>query len=136
MATYYPIPHSGEVDLFSPLLASPIFQSRFDLCLPVVTERGLPLTFRRYGPGDLLQPSLASSKLLEPSDPRKDVVPRVMLVPLLAFSPCSLYRLGYGGGYYDKTIQSLERERGDLVTIGVGLECLRHEGLPVEQGND
>jgi len=79
---------------------------------------------------------LVSSKLLEPNDPLKNVVPRIILVPLLAFSPHSLYRLGYGGGYYDRTIESLKRDVGDLVTIGVGLECLKHELIPVDVGID
>ena len=46
-----------------------------------------------------------------------------MIVPLLAFDPDSLHRLGYGGGYYDRTIQALRRQDPYLMTIGIALEC-------------
>ena len=50
-----------------------------------------------------------------------------MLVPFLAFDPESMHRLGYGGGYYDRTLQKLRSEEGSkVVAIGVGLECQKY----------
>ena len=58
-----------------------------------------------------MKPSLASQKLLEPEISDKTLVrPNIVLVPFLAFDPVSMHRLGYGGGYYDRTLQKLKSE--------------------------
>ena len=58
-----------------------------------------------------------------------------MLVPLLSFDPVNLTRLGYGGGYYDRTIEQARAQNNNLMTIGIALECLKHENLPIDQSN-
>ena len=84
-----------------------------------------------------MQPSLASNKLLEPcqTESRPIVTPSVLLVPLLAFDPIKLTRLGYGGGYYDRTIEMLKMNAAvkPVKTIGIALECLKCDDLPTEQ---
>jgi 5-formyltetrahydrofolate cyclo-ligase len=58
------------------------------------------------------------------------VKPTIIIMPLLAYNivGSKLYRLGYGGGYYDRTIQSLGAE---VTTIGIALDCLQHN-FPIE----
>ena len=60
--------------------------------------------------------------------------PTVLLVPLLAFDPKRLTRLGYGDGYYDRTIEQLRSDNNTkrVTTIGIALECLKCIDLPVE----
>ena len=58
--------------------------------------------------------------------------PQHALVPLLAFDDDG-YRLGYGGGFYDRTLAALRHDgAGPLVAIGVGLEAQRRPPLPRE----
>lgn len=92
------------------------------VALPVVTGRGEPLSFRRWtpdavmeaGPFGILQPVHAPERR-----------PDVLLVSLLGFDEAG-FRLGYGGGYYDRTLAAQSpRPR----TIGVGFEIGRQSTI-------
>ena len=63
---------------------------------------------------------------MEPADPSKRCTPDILLVPLLTFDPVAMTRLGYGGGFYDRTIAKLRKE-GKVVSIGVAMECLKYD---------
>ncbi|MFX8593402.1 5-formyltetrahydrofolate cyclo-ligase, partial [Acinetobacter baumannii] len=76
-------------------------------------ERGL--VFRRYAIGDDL--ALNRFGIEEPIDTAPIVKPDFLLVPMLAFDR-QCYRLGYGGGYYDRTIKELRQNRG-IMAIGL-----------------
>ncbi len=73
------------------------------LALPVVVERGRPLVFRRWAPGDPLVPGIWNIPV-----PARDerVTPEVILAPVVGFDAGG-YRLGYGGGYFDRTLAVL-----------------------------
>lgn len=84
--------------------------------LPVVLDREAPLTFRRWVPGMSLQPDRHGI----PHPPAgEDLVPDVVLVPLNAFDAQG-FRLGYGGGYFDRTLEVLSAR-----AVGVGFELGR-----------
>jgi 5-formyltetrahydrofolate cyclo-ligase len=83
--------------------------------LPLVVASGAPLRFRRWAPGDRLEP--AGFGLRVPSADKAEVTPGVLFVPLLAFDRAG-DRLGYGGGFYDRTLAAL-RVRGKTLAIGL-----------------
>jgi 5-formyltetrahydrofolate cyclo-ligase len=90
--------------------------------LPVVVEKNLPLEFWVWEPGARLQPGIW--KIPVPAE-RCLCHPEILLVPLLGFDDAG-YRLGYGGGYYDRTLaQCSPRPR----TIGVGYALGRLQSI-------
>jgi 5-formyltetrahydrofolate cyclo-ligase len=76
------------------------------LCLPVVVGKGRPLAFRAWAPGDPLE--RAGFGLSVPAWDAAPAIPRFLIVPLLAFDRRG-YRLGYGGGFFDRTIAASAR---------------------------
>ena len=121
-------PMLGELDL-RPLLEAA--HARGCVCgLPVVVAPGTPLEFRSWEPGVVLVTSPWG--ISEPGPERPVVRPQHALVPLLAFDDDG-YRLGYGGGFYDRTLALLRNDgRGPVTAIGVGLEAQRRPSLPRE----
>lgn len=95
-------------------------------CLPVVTGRAWPLMFRLWRPGHPLVPG--AFRIMEPMEEAPVVQPDIVLVPLLAFDPDG-YRLGYGGGYYDRTLEVL-RAAAPVLAVGIGYAGQRVESLP------
>ncbi len=113
-------PFRGEIDVL-PLLLGVIAEGA-SAALPVVVGPGQPLQFRRWMPGDSMLPGAYN---IPHPHPAAAVQPDILLVPLVGFdSAC--YRLGYGGGYYDRT---LRRRVSPPLTIGVGFELSRLETI-------
>ena len=124
IAGYVSIKDEADVE---PLLRQLSDQGK-DLVLPAVKAPGEPLEFRRWRPGDALESGHFDT--LHPSDAAERAVPDLLLVPMLAFDATG-GRLGYGGGYYDRTLAAL-RQAGTVVAAGIAYAAQLQEGLPRE----
>ncbi|MBN9290336.1 MAG: 5-formyltetrahydrofolate cyclo-ligase [Hyphomicrobium denitrificans] len=100
----------------------------FRLALPVMQGRGKPLLMRAWTPGDTM--NVAAWGIAEPMEDKPAVDPDILLVPLLAFDARG-YRLGYGGGFYDRTLQRL-RKLKPIVAVGLAYNELRVDAVPAE----
>jgi len=96
--------------------------------LPVVVARGQPLIFRFWLPGAPLEQGVLGIPF--PPAERPAIEPRILLVPLIAFDRRG-NRLGYGGGYYDRTLAVL-RAKGPVFAIGVGFSFQEVEEVPAD----
>lgn len=86
--------------------------------LPVVVAPGRPLEFRAWHPGIALAPGPLGIPYPEASEA---IVPTVILVPMIGWDAAG-HRLGYGGGYFDRTLATLDPRP---TSIGVGYELSR-----------
>ncbi|HWV83259.1 MAG TPA: 5-formyltetrahydrofolate cyclo-ligase [Hyphomicrobiaceae bacterium] len=119
---YYPM--EGEIWPL-PLMAA-LRSKGHSLALPVMQGKGDPLLFRAWTPGDPLIPGVWGIR--QPAPDRAVVLPDIVLVPLLAFDARG-YRLGYGGGYYDRTLRSLRAVK-PILAVGLALDELEVDAVP------
>jgi 5-formyltetrahydrofolate cyclo-ligase len=96
------------------------------LALPAVGGRGKPLTMRAFAFGQRLVPGVWGIR--EPPPEAPEVLPDILLVPLLAFDR-SGHRLGYGAGYYDLTIAAL-RARKPITACGLAFAAQEIANVP------
>ncbi len=108
---YWPI--RTEIDV-RPLLRA-LAGRGHPVTLPVVAGPGKPLVFRAWREGDAMADGPYGIR--EPLESAPALTPRVVLVPLLAFDRAG-YRLGYGGGFYDRSLAGL-RAQGTVLAVGV-----------------
>jgi len=114
VSAYWPI--RGEPDLRE--LTQWIDEQGGRFALPVVVARAQPLVFRAWRTGDPLERGVWNIPVPSAG---AEVIPDVVISPLVGFD-AGCYRLGYGGGFYDRTLASLERKPK---VFGVGYEMAR-----------
>ena len=92
------------------------------VALPAVVDKKGPLEYRAWRPGEELVDGVWG---IPAPKAREIVLPQVVLAPLVGFDRRS-YRLGYGGGYFDRTLAALSPRP---LAIGVGFEMARIETI-------
>ena len=122
VSAYWPI--RDELDS-KPLLIR-LMDEGFVVGLPVVVGPELPLTFRRWEDGMPLYP--AGLGTLEPGSDAPEVVPEIMVMPLLGFDRAGT-RLGYGGAYYDRTLAAMTPKP---LIVGYAFAAQEVERIPRE----
>ena len=95
--------------------------------VPVILAKATPLRFRRWGP-DVAMVAGEFGAFIPAAG--EWVEPKVLIVPLLAFDATG-YRLGYGGGFYDRTLAGL-RARGPVTAVGYGFAAQQVDTVPVD----
>lgn len=118
------VPYKSEISTL-PLLER-LEREGWQLALPVVVAENAPLVFRAWSAGAPLVPGVWDIPV--PPDAAAEVVPDVLLVPMLAYDRLG-YRLGYGGGFYDRTLEKLRRLK-PVVAIGVAYAAQFMDGVP------
>jgi 5-formyltetrahydrofolate cyclo-ligase len=96
------------------------------LVLPVMQGKGQPLIFRAWVSGDAMDSGVWG--IAEPKADKPALDPDILLMPLLAFDRQG-WRLGYGGGFYDRTLQGL-RARKPVITVGLGYDEQEVDAVP------
>ena len=97
------------------------------LALPCTPRIGKPLIFRRWSYGEALKRGPQNTR--EPFPDKEELSPDLVLMPLLAFTERG-ERLGYGGGFYDRTLTKL-REQKDVFACGVAYAAQKADHLPI-----
>jgi len=127
ISAYWPI--GSEIDV-RPLITE-LYNQGYEICLPCVVEKNAPLSFRQWEPEAVMVKS-SNFKIFEPcKNQHEELIPTILIVPLLAFDK-SKHRLGYGGGFYDRTIEKLRSENPALITLGVSYDGQQIEKIPSE----
>ncbi len=115
LSAYWPI--KGEPDLRG--LMADLHDAGVIIALPVVEVRASPLVFRRWQPG--LKMVRGDWDIPVPPTDAERLVPAISLAPVVGWDSVG-YRLGYGGGYFDRTLASLAPRP---FAIGIGLQAAR-----------
>ena len=124
VAGYWPF--GSELDIRPPLMA--LHKIGVTLCLPEVVARERPLRFRAWTPDEPLVEG--DHGTFHPMDTAPLMRPDVVLVPLLAFDAQG-NRIGWGGGYYDRTLEAL-RKTGPITAVGVAYAGQEVDAVPTD----
>lgn len=103
IAGYRPI--RTEIDP-TPLMEA-LHQAGHTLCVPVIQAAGLPLRFAVWEPGEAMTEGPFGAEV---PDELRWVEPELLIAPLVAFD-LRCWRLGYGGGFYDRSLEELRAKR-------------------------
>jgi 5-formyltetrahydrofolate cyclo-ligase len=106
------------------LLLARLVETGCAIAFPRVTAKGQPLDFHHVPDGEVLAPG--SFGIPEPLENWPRAVPDVVLVPLLAFDSAG-HRLGYGGGFYDRTLALLRVPAIGIAYAGQEIASIPHQ---------
>jgi 5,10-methenyltetrahydrofolate synthetase len=122
LALYWPF--RKEIDLRSPLLNWAKERPGRQLALPISRSDG-HLDFFSWTPSDLMKKSTMGITEPDPSQASvKKLIPDCILMPCVGwgFHHQQYWRLGYGGGFFDRTIENLRPSNPNLICVGIGFD--------------
>lgn len=100
------------------------------VCVPVIKGRGQALEFHRWQADGEMVDGPFKARIPRARDP---LVPQALIVPLLAYDRHG-YRLGYGGGFYDRTLQGL-RAQGRVLAMGFAFDVQEVAQVPTDEND-
>ncbi len=124
VSVYWPI--RSELNT-RPLIES-LCERGVEVALPILVAVKRPLLFRAFKPGDEL--AKGPFGLSEPSADKAALEPDIVFAPLAAFDRKG-YRLGYGGGLYDATLNAM-RAKHPVTAVGVAYALQEADSIPIE----
>ena len=107
-----------------------ILKKNKTLCFPVVLKKDQHLIFRKFTDETNLVEGFMNIK--EPPIKNPIIIPELLFVPCLAFDTCG-FRLGYGGGYYDRTFKYLKKNNNKYISVGYAFDGQKVSELPKDK---
>lgn len=100
----------------------------YTVCVPITHKQNFSLLFRQWTPH--AQTTYDDFGIEIPISTAKECIPDVLLIPMIGFDNNNT-RLGKGKGHYDRTIESLKKQK-KIITIGIAYEIQKVEKIPIE----
>ena len=125
IAGYYP--SNYEVDILKFLEEA--FKKNFKIALPVIKTK-TSMNFKLWPFMDPLY--VNNFGILEPENSEKKIVPDLILVPLVAFDN-QLNRIGYGKGYYDRSLKKIKKNKKNSISLGIAYSFQKCSNVPVNK---
>jgi len=125
IGSYYP--SNYEVNILS--FIEKIEKRKFKISLPVTKSSG-KMTFRTWAFNEPLY--LSSFGTLEPNKLNKEIIPDLVLVPLVVFDN-KLNRIGYGKGYYDRYLKKIRKIKKKSIFLGIAYSFQKYKKVPVNK---
>jgi len=100
------------------------------LCLPVIIDKEGPLTFKKFN--DNIELIEGYMNIKEPPVQNEILNPDLIFVPCLAFDNNG-FRLGYGGGYYDKTLSQYKKNNINFISVGFAFDDQKVDNVPTDK---
>ena len=125
IAGYYP--SNYEVNILSFL--ETVSKKKFKIALPVVNSSG-GMSFRSW----IFKEPLYVNKfgILEPKNSKKKIIPDLIMVPLVAFDN-RLNRIGYGKGYYDRSLKKINQIKKNAISLGIAYSFQKCQKIPTNK---
>ena len=125
IAGYYP--SNYEVNILQFLKKAS--EKKFKIVLPVI-KSSKDMCFKSW----IYKEPLAINKfgILEPKSSKKEIIPDLIMVPLVAFDN-HLNRIGYGKGYYDRILQKIIKIKKNTISIGIAYSFQKCSTIPVNK---
>jgi len=130
LAGYRGVPLAGYMAMRTEIDPTPAMEeasAHGTVGVPVILGAGEPLKFRAWTPNCTMVPGTFGAAIPETGD---WITPEIVIVPLVAFDAQG-GRLGYGGGFYDRTLEGLRAKRPTLA-IGFAYAAQQADSLPLE----
>ena len=125
IAGYYP--SNYEVNILSFL--EKLSKKKFKIALPVINSSG-GMSFRSW----VFKEPLYVNKfgILEPKSSKKKIIPDLIMVPLVAFDN-RLNRIGYGKGYYDRSLKKINKIKKNAISLGIAYSFQKCNKIPTNK---
>ena len=125
IAGYYPSYY--EVDILNFLEKAS--KKNFKIVLPVINSPSI-MSFKSW----IFKEPLKVNKfgMLEPKNSAKNIIPDLIMVPLVAFDN-NLNRIGYGKGYYDRSLKKISKIKKNAISVGIGYSFQKCQKIPTNK---
>ena len=125
IAGYYPSNYEVNILKFLEIAS----KRKFEITLPVIKSSG-NMCFKRW----IFKEPLYINKfgILEPKNSSKEIIPDLIMVPLVAFDS-NLNRIGYGKGYYDRSLEKINKIKKNTIALGIAYSFQKCSGIPVKK---